>query len=1042
MKLADLAVNRPVAITMFFIAVIVLGVVAMGALNLDLLPELNLPMAAVITSYPGSSPEEVERLVTEPLEESLSTVQGVEHVSSISQVGSSMVMLEFDWDTDIDFAALDMREKVDLVKGFLPDDAQEPMVMQLDPTMMPVVVVGVTGEMDQVTLRDFVEDVVKNRLERLDGVAAVSLIGGEQQEIQVLVHPEQLQNYGLSLPQVVQSLQAANMNLSSGNVGEAGKDLVIQVTGEFQSIDEIANLTLVNPQGGTLRLADVADVSLGHKDVTSYMTLNGTRGIGLSIQKQTSANTVEVADRVSTALAELQSSLPPGVQTMVVMDQAEFIRDAINNMVQNLILGAILALLILFLFLRSVRSTVIIGVAIPIAVVATFVLLFFGGMNLNLMTLGGLALGVGMMVDNSIVILENIYRHRQEGMEGLEAAKFGANEVTGAITASTLTTVAVFLPMAFVERGIASELFGPMAITVSFSLLASLLVALTLVPMLASRFLGQVAERGAAEASNLWDSLKNGAWLTRLDNFYRRVLGWCLSHRRRTVGIVAAIFIASLFLIPLIGTELIPVTDQGQVMINVEMPKGAQLAETERVVTAIEKIIGAIPERDVVYSTVGSGHESAMFGGQGASDTASITLMLVPLSERSRSQDEVAAAIREKVADIPGARITVASGAMAGAAGFMGAPVQLSIRGDDLETLGNLAAEAKARISDVPGLYDIETGLEEGRPQVEVVVDRPRAAQYGLSVAQIASAARTAVQGQVATRYREVGDQVDILVRLTPERRQSLTDLENLVLPSPTGALVPLKDVADIQVGVGPTAINRYDRVRSVDVTAQLGPGYPLGEVMPEVQARLSDLPLPQGYFIDYGGQTEMMNEAFGNLQTILILAVILVYMIMAAQFESLLHPFVIMFSIPVAAVGVILSLVLTGRTFNVTSYIGVIMLAGIVVNNAIVLVDYINTLRRRGMERNEAVLLAGPTRLRPVLMTALTTVLGLAPLALGIGEGAEIQAPMATVVIGGLLVSTILTLVLVPVVYTIFDDLSSRFLARRRVARGSGVSA
>ena len=1035
MKIWDFAIRRPIFTVMVIMVVLVLGAVSLLRLTIDLFPQIKLPMAAVVTTYSGAGPQEVETLVTRPLEEVMGTVNNVKEIRSESSEGVSVLIVDFNWGTDIDLATLQMREKIDLAQRYLPDGADKPMVFKMDPAMMPIIALSVSGGRNLQELRGLAEDVIKGRLERLDGVASVSVAGGYQREIQVLVDPARLQAYGLSLAQLTQALQVENMNLPGGRVEEAGKELLIRTTGEFRQVSDIEEVLVLLPQGGTVKVKDLARVEDTYRDQRQYTRMNGRPSVGLFVQKQTTANTVRVAGLVKRAIPEVLKELPPGVDIRVVMDQSGFINNSVRNVVRNAIAGGILAVLILYVFLRNFRSTMIIAAAIPISIVATFVLIYFAGLTLNIMSLGGLALGVGMLVDNAIVVLENIFRHRQEGLGRVEAAGFGTEEVAGAVTASTLTTMVVFLPIIFVE-GIAAQFFRELALTVSFSLFASLLVALSLLPMLSSRMLRVEGAEVLLGGEGLSRRFPGGvlAWLGRafdwLNTSYRFLLRGALARRRLVVAVAAGAFVASLFVVPLVGMEFVPRMDTGEFSVEIKLPDGAVLAETEKVVSRVEALVNEIPERETVFTTVGA-ITSMMRGNEAGSELGKVEVRLVPRRLRGRPVNQVVEEVREKVSRIPGAefKVNAASGFVGG--DWAGAPITVILKGDDLEVLRRLAEEVAGRVRQVPGTRDVDYGLAQGQPEVQVRVNRDKAAAYGLGLAQVASTVRTAISGQVATRYRVGGDEIDVRVRLQPESRRDLRDLENLVVASPLGVQVPLREVAGLVVARGPVTISREGQSRIVTVTAGLA-GRPLGAAMRDVRRSLADLRLPPGYALEYGGENKEMMEAFASLGLALVLAVFLVYMIMAAQFESLLYPFVIMFSVPLAFVGVIWGLALTRRTLNVPSFMGVIMLVGIVVNNAIVLVDYINILRRRGMGRDEAVLKAGPTRLRPILMTTLTTVLAMLPLALGLGESGEAQAPMATVVIGGLTLSTLLTLVVVPVVYTIFDDLGRRGLFAR----------
>lgn len=1030
MSLPSASVRRPVTTFMAVLVVLVLGAVSLTRLALDLLPKLNLPIAAVVTTYRGAGPQEIETLITRPQEEVLGLVGGVDSILSYSQRDQAIVLVSFTWGTDMNFATLEMREKLDLIRRYLPEGAEAPMVVKADPSMMPIMQYGIAGDGDPGALKRLVEDVFKQRLERLSGVASVGVQGGLEREIVVAVDPLRLEFYGLTLEQVVQALRARNLTLPGGPVRSAGRELMIRTTGEFARLEELRDLPLPAGRGGMIRLRDVAEVRDGYKDVTAYTRLNRKASLSLAIYKETDANTVQVARRVKAEVERIQKELSVPLTVQPVFDQSDFIERSVRGVAQNALLGAVLAVLVLWLFLRDWRPTLIIATAIPISIVATFTLIYFGDLTLNLMSLGGLALGVGMLVDNAIVVLENIYRYRQEGHDLLESAVQGGNEVGMAISASTFTTMAVFLPIVFVE-GLASQLFRELALTVSFSLLASLVTALTLVPVLSIKLLGE----GQLPA-------EERVFFARVKTAYRRLLEMALRRRRFTLGIAGGLFLASLALAPFIGGEFIPAMDAGSLSISVRMPRGTALEVTNRVVTRIEEVLAARPEVETVLSQVGGGGEFAMLGGGGTGDTAQILVRLWGKDRRRLSSGEVAEELRQALREIPGAEIEVAAtSAFGGQSSWGGAPIQVEIRGDDLAVLKELGDEVARRAREVRGLREVSSSLERGRPELVVRLLPEKAALYGFSAAQAASAIRTAVQGEVATRYRAGGEEVDVRVRLAEEYRRTPAELGRLLLTSPLGAKVPLSEVAELRVEEGPHTIERKGQARIVTVTADLV-GRDLGSAVRELRQKLADLPLPPGYHLEYGGQNEEMVNAFRDLTLALLLAVLLVYMIMAAQFESLVHPLTIMFSVPLAGVGVLWALFLTGTHLSVPAFIGIIMLAGIVVNNAIVLVDYINTLRHRGMERDQAILTAGPVRLRPVLMTTLTTVLGLIPLALGRGEGAEMDAPLGITVIGGLSASTLLTLVVVPVVYSIFDDWGRRYQEWRARRRGEAWRA
>ncbi|SKC83191.1 efflux RND transporter permease subunit [Maledivibacter halophilus] len=1029
MNLSKIAVRRPVTIAMVTFIVLILGFVSLTKLPIDLFPEIEVPVAIVSTSYSGVGSQEIEELISKPIEEAIATVSDIENVSSISSEGSSVVIAEFSFGTDMDFASLDIREKVDMVKGFLPEDASNPMVLKIDPNAMPIIYLSLSNGGDLAKLQTIGEDIIKPDLERLSGVASVDVSGGYEKQVEVVFNSEKLRGYGLTIDRIAQILRAENLNLPGGAVKKGKQELTIRTMGEFKSLEEIESLPITLPSGGSVYLSDIADVTMGYKDLDVVVKTDGKDSINISIQKQSDSNTVSVANTVNKELEKIKSEFPD-INISVVMDQSEFIKDSINNVVKNAIVGAVLAVFILYLFLRNIRTTFIIGTAIPISIIATFILIYFNGITLNMMTLGGLALGVGMLVDNAIVVLENIYRFRQEGYSRKEAAVKGAQEVGMAVTASTLTTIAVFLPMVFVE-GITSAIFKEFSLTVAMSLGASLVVSLTLIPMLCSKFLKVDRMQGKKHKGRfrlfdfLYDSFDKV--FARIESRYSKILKWALGHRKSTVTIAVLIFVVSMASVAMVGAEFFPETDEGQFTVNISLPEGSDLKNTKAIVLEVEENLRNIEEIETVFSISGSTANS--FGSGSSPNIGSVHVVLKDLEERKRSTKEVADQVRGIVKDIPGAEFGV-SISSSGMGGGGGAPISIDIKGDDLDVLKQIGEDFKDNIETVEGTREVKSSYGEGIPEVQIKIDRKSASRYGLTASQIASSVKGTVLGQNATKYKFQGEEIDVIIKGDSIFKESISNLGQVSIQSPMGMDIPLDQIADISVDRGPVTINRNDQVRVISVTSQIM-GRDLSSITRDIDKVLSDYPMPEGYYYDISGQNEDMQEAFADLFKALLLAIVLVYMIIASQFESLIHPFTIMFSVPLAVSGGMFGLFITSRPLSVPGFIGVIMLAGIVVNNAIVLVDYINTRRSNGEDRKDAIINAGPIRLRPILMTTLTTALGLIPLALGIGEGAETQAPMATVVIGGLILSTVLTLVFIPVLYTIFDDFNG-FLKRK----------
>ncbi len=1017
--LSKFAVRRPVTIIMMILIVILIGSVSLSMLPVDLLPSIEFPIAVVSTSYSGVGPEEMETLITRPLEDVLTTVENIDSMQSYSFEGASLIVLQFDFGTDMDFAALEMREKIDLVKGYLPEDSTSPTVFKFDPNAMPILYMTIESQGDLYTTQSIAEDIVKARLERIEGVASVDVLGGYEKEVEIELMEDRIEGYGLSSDYIAGILAGDNLNLPGGEVYKGNKTLTVRTLGEFESVNEIRNANIPLMTGGIIKLKDVAGVDLVNTERSTIAKYNGMDTLELSVNKQSGINTVNVSRLIHSEIENLEKEYP-NIDIKTVFDQADFINQAISRMIQSALMGGILAILILFLFLRNIRSTLIISLTMPISIIATFILMYFSDVTMNMMTLGGLALGIGMLVDNSIVVLENIFRHRTEGMTIKEASVRGANEVATAVTASTLTTIAVFLPIVFVE-GVTSTIFKELAMTITFALISSLGVALTLIPMMSSQLLTikNIKFDIHAEEEN---QFKKGV-LNKIRTVYKKVLRAGLNHRILVVILSIVIFVASAASLTTVGSSFFPSSDEGQINITVSLPTGAELEETESLVTELEAMLYDIPEIDYIFSRVGSGGQFGNMGGS-SSDVASMMVMLDDLSDRDRSTFEVADDVRSLAKDIPGAEFSVSSASMMMGSGLGGGGISISIRGNDLDILENVSNDIKNMMMQVEGTREATTSLEEGVPEVHINIDRNRAAQYGLTSYSIASGVSSTLSGKTATTLKLDGEEINVVIQGDDIYGQSIHNLGLMQISTPSGSTVPLSQVADIELSRGPVSIQREDQARVVSVSCSTF-GRDVQSVSADINALIEEYDVPQGYIISFGGETEMIEDAFSDLSLVLLLAIILVYMILAAQFESLIQPLAIMLTVPLALSGGFLGLTLTRVDLSVPAVIGFIVLVGIVVNNAIVLVDYINKRRAMGEDRKEAILNAGPIRLRPILMTALTTMLGLFPLALGIGEGSEMSMPLAIVVIGGLLLATVLTLVYVPVVYTIIDDIA-----------------
>jgi HAE1 family hydrophobic/amphiphilic exporter-1 len=1003
MKVAKLAVFRPIAMSMVILFSLILGVVSARNMPVDLFPDLTFPVAAVMVTYDGASPEEVEKLLSSPIENVMGTIPNIESVSSVSRNGAALIIVSFTWGTDMDFASLQMREKIDSVSSNLPEEVSPPRVMRFNPSDLPIIQLALTTDRDDLTeAKKIVENEITPLLDSIEGVASVSIEGGLEKEIQIQTNSDTLNTYGLTLQRLKNILAAENLTIPSGSVEENKRSLPVRTTGELTTLSEIKKLKIPTNKG-IVELENIAAIVETTSDPEKLSYLNGSPGVGISVLKQSGTNTVQVVQDIQDELENLD--LPKGVEFKTIFDQARFINQSIESVFLNMVVGSLLAAGILYLFLRDFRSTLIIGFAIPISIITAFVFMYFSGQTLNLLTLGGLALGVGMMVDNSIVILENIYRQRQNGAGLKEAAVNGTQEVGSAIIASTLTTVVVFLPIVFVD-GLAAQLFKPLALSVTFSLIASLLTALIVVPLLSSNLLYVRNEKSPFQER-----------FNQMSRKYKSVLKWCLSHPKKIIFGTTALILASLAGIPFIGTEFLPAQDQSYLNISASLPPGSSIETTYEMTESINKRLESIDEIELSYVTIGG---TTGFSIQAGSNTneAMYSILLKPVGQRDRSDLVIADEIRKDLDKIPSADIEVS----ASDTGFSEDPISIEVTGPELNVLEDISNDIIEQLNTITGVREPRSNYETGNPQLEVSLNKTKASYYGVSTAAVAATINEATNGKLATTLSRNGEQLDVRLLLNSGASPSISELSNLMIKAANGTMVPLEAVADIERGTGPNQITRTDRLREMTITASLI-GRDLGSTVDEIQDQLiQNISLPQDYTITFGGQNQQMNDAFIKLSGALALAIVLIYMVMAAQFESFFYPFIVMFTVPIIIVGIICGLLLTGQPFGVGSLVGVLILAGIVVNNAIVLIDYINLQKGKGAATLDAIMEAGPARLRPILMTAMTTILGLIPLSLGFGEGTEIQQPMAIVIIFGLSFATVITLILIPVIYYLFD--------------------
>ena len=1065
-RLVAIATERRVTIVMFMVAIVLFGMVSLSRLKLNLLPDISYPTVTVRTELTGAAPLEIENLLTKPIEEAVGVVRNVRLVRSVSRSGQSDVTIEFLWGTDMDIAGVDVREKLDVL--FLPLEASRPLLLRFDPSSEPIVRLGLLykesaqrGESSEArlkALRRLAEERIKTDLEAQEGTAAVKVSGGLEDEIQIQVDQQKLSQLGISIDQIAARIRAENVNLSGGRLEEGDQRFLVRTLNEFQSVAEFRDAIVAYVADRPVYLRDVATVERGYKEREAITRVRGQESVELAVYKEGDANTVQVARRIEQRINTLLEELPEDIELVKIYDQSTFISSAVNDVRLAAILGGLIAIFVLYGFLRDSRATTIVGIAIPVSVIGTFLLMYTNDISLNIMSLGGIALAVGMLVDNSIVVLENIVRKKEQGEGIVEAAQNGTAEVGSAVVAATLTTIAVFFPMVFIS-GVAGQLFRDQALTVTFALVFSLIVALTLIPMLASL--------GARSRYDDGGDGEPAGWFTRLVAFIVRIFGfvfmligkllkillwaptwilqklygavaafypgllrWALNHRAMVVVAAVLIFAGTMSLLPRLGTELIPQFSQGEFDVDLRLSPGAPLSETDRAIQTAQRAAAGIDAVALDYSVAGTGNRLDANPVDAGDNTGTLSVQLARGSGRD-AENSAMEAMREELARLPGVQYEFSRPALLSFA----SPLQIEVSGFDLDALARVSSDIVAEMSASNRFADIKTTVERGNPEIQIVFDQERAAKLGLAVRDIANRVVANVRGELATRYTWRDKKIDVLVRSVDTRRSSIEEIRNLIVNPTSDRPVTLDAVAEVKVSQGPAEIRRVAQERVAIITANLAYG-DLGAAAAEAGAIVNRIVMPEGVSALVSGQSEEMEASFKSMQFALILAIFLVYLVMASQFESLIHPFVILFTIPLALVGAVLALFITGTTINIVALIGVIMLAGIVVNNAIVLVDLINQLRSQGVDRIEAIMEAGSARLRPILMTSLTTALGLLPMAMGFGEGSEVRTPMAITVIGGLVVSTLLTLVVIPVVYSLMDR------KRWPVAAGDTVTA
>lgn len=1028
MRLTQISINRPIGVTMVMCIIMIFGGVSLYKLPVDLMPDITYPTITVSASYSNASPTEIETLITRPIEQAIAAVPGVEEINSTSREGNSRVRISFAWGTDLDAASNDLRDRLDRVLNRLPDDVDRPSIRKFDAAALPILIIGASSNLDPVQMLNLIEEQVKYRIERIPGVAAIDVMGGNQREIQVNLDVDRLKALRISPDQIISRLRAENLNLPAGMIESGNYELRLRTPGEFRNVVEIAGLVVGETAGKQIHLRDVAEVLDLWEKRRSIVRINGKPGVRIMVNKQSGSNTVAVANAVKEEIARINEEIPQ-LRLSAIVDNSKYVQRAINNVSSSAFYGGLLAVIILQVFLANITSTLIIAVAIPVSIIATFALMYYFQFTLNIMSLGGLALGIGMLVDNSIVVLENIFRYREQGLPMAKAAVRGASEVAMPVLASTLTTVVIFLPLLFVE-GMTGLMFKQLAYIVSFSLLCSLIISLTVVPMMSSKFL----RMSSSGEYGLLKRISEGL-IGFIVSTHSKALGLVLQHRKKTVFVLGILIALSVALARGVGTELMPSADEGEVRATIELEEGTRLSLVEKIFVMAEDIITKnVSDAETVFVNVGGGMGG---GGSSALNSGQIRIPLRGAPDRKKSSAQIAAELRQKLNALPGAEVRTREGQgmfMMRMGSADADKVELQIRGFDLKTSDAIGAEVERRLKTVDGITDVKLSREKGVPERVIIIDRARAADQKLTVSKISSFLETMMAGSSAGNLRAGGDEFRILVKARAAEFMKLEEVLNLSVTNSAGQQVMLRNVAHIEDHLGPTLIERRDQERILSVSANVE-GRALGFVLAEVQEKIREIPLPGNFSIVMTGDYEEQQKSFRELLFSFILALVLVYMVMAVQYESLYDPIIVMVTVPLAVIGVVPVLYLTGTTFNIQSFIGCIMLGGIVVNNSILLVDHINLRRENEPNILSAVMSAARDRCRPILMTALTTSLGMMPLALGLGEGGEMQAPMARAVIGGLFCAIFITLLIIPIVYVEFD---LAFRGNKTIAKSS----
>ncbi len=1035
--LSGMSIRRPVFTTMIMLGLIVLGIFSFRGLPIDQFPDVDIPVVTVQTIYPGASPETIEREVTRRMEEAFNPVEGVDKITSQSLEGVSVVIVEFELGRNSDQASQDLRTKIESIRRDLPGDIEPPLVQKFDPSSTPIISLALSSNtMRPVELTTLADQTVRRKLETVSGVGEVRLAGGLEREIRIFLQPEQLQALGISINDVMGALQSQNLEVPAGRLERGNTEQLVRVTGRITDPAQFGQIIVATRKGEPIRLASVARVEDATEEQRSMALLNQSTAISLDILKVSGANTVDVADRVNKAVVDIQSSLPKGTSIQVVRDNSVTIRHSVEDVIFELVLGAILTVVIVMLFLNDWKATAITSLALPVSVISSFILMSVLGFTLNVLTLMALSLSIGILIDDAIVVIENIVRHREMGEDHFTAAGRGTREIILAVLATTLTIVAVFVPVSFMG-GIIGRFFFQFGLTVAWAVLVSLFVSFTLTPMLAAWWgVDPHKAEHSRKSRNPLTIFINAfnRWFDSLASYYRNIVAWALRHRKTTLAIAAASFIGAMMLFPLIGGGFMPPSDNSQFAVTFETPDGSTLGYTESKAREIIKILQSVDGVEYTYTTIGSGQTGSVNRGD-------IYVDLVSPSERPLAQQQVMSVAREKLAVVFGTNISVLE---AGGVGGARAPIAIEIRGPEIGELQRLSEQMMATAKSIPGIVDIRSSVGNPRPEYRINVRRDLANDAGLNIGQISGVVRPLLAGVTATRWEDpTGEERDVVVQLPQSSRVSIEDIQSLPLTTMrndaagVAITVPLGQVAHVEEGTAPARIDRTSLQRTVTISAGTTPGYSVGEASAALRASIDKMSIPASYSVSLGGETEQLEETTGYVLQAIALAIILIFLILASQFESYTQPFAIMLSLPLSLVGVLLALLATGDTLNMMSMIGLILLMGLVTKNAILLVDNANEQRSLGKNRFEALVEAGAIRLRPIMMTTLAMVAGMFPIALALGEGGGFRAPMARAVIGGLITSTLLTLVVVPVAYTYFDDFGAwfkgKFVSKKR---------